>query len=120
MIKGQRDFFEDISTALEDWTRAAAESITNPNADLQWTESAEPYRSMQQAISSSGLDPSIIHQVFAECFRGFAVSMFTVIDGGTSSTEKGRLYLVDSNQTPLGEELHQDFVGYLLDTGKMK
>lgn len=46
--------------------------------------------------------------------------MLTVIDGGTSSAEKGRLYLVDSNQSPLGEELHQDFVGYLLDTGKMK
>lgn len=116
----KHDFFEDISTALEDWTRETVESITNPNADLQWTESPEPYRALQEAISSSGLDPSIAHQVFAECFRGFAVSILTIIDGGTSSAEKGRVHLVDSNQTSLGEELHQDFVGYLLDTGKMK
>ena len=116
----KRDFFEDLSTALDDWTRVAVESTTSPKADLKWTESPVPYQALQHAISSSGIDPSVLHQVFSECFRGFAVSMLTIVDGGTASAEKGRLHLVDSNQASLGEELHQDFVGYLLDSGKMK
>jgi hypothetical protein len=41
------------------------------------------------------------------------------LDGGTSLAEKGRLYVVDERGNRLGEGLHEDFVGYLLETGRL-
>jgi hypothetical protein len=115
-VATKADLFEDIAGALDSWTEAGVDATTNPAADLQWTEDAEPYRLLQAAIAASNLDPETVRRVFSECLRGFAVSILTVLDGGTALSEKGRLYVVDENGTRIGEGLHGEFVGHLLDT----
>jgi len=41
------------------------------------------------------------------------------MDGGTALAEKGRLYVVDEHGRRIGEGLHEDFVRYLMDTGRL-
>jgi hypothetical protein len=114
------DLFEDVAVAMESWTDAASDALTGPEADLNWAEEQEPYRRIQRALAQSDVHPDDVRTVLAECLRGFAVSMLTALDGGTALSEKGRIYLVDKDGGKLGEGLHDDFVGYLLDTGRLK
>ena len=60
-----------------------------------------------------------VSKVLSECLRGFGVSFLTALDGGTSLAEKGRLYVVDERGNRLGDGLHEDFVGYLMETGRL-
>lgn len=113
-----KDFLEDVAVALDTWARTATEATTDPKADLLWAESERPYRELQEVLR--GIDKGTVREVFAECLRGFAVSLLTVLDGGSSLAGKGRLYLVDERGQRLGEGLHNDFVGYLMDTGRLK
>jgi len=55
--------------------------------------------------------------MLSECLRGFSVTLLTALDGGTAPAEKGRIYVVDEEDTRLSEGLHDDFVGHLFDTG---
>lgn len=115
----KNDLFEDIAVALDSWMKAVVDATTNPTSGLQWTEDSDPYRMMQAAIRASNVDPESIRLIFSECFRGFAVSMLTILDGGSALAEKGRLYVVDEGGKKIGEGLHEDFVGYLIDTGRL-
>jgi len=114
------DLFEDIAVSMESWTSTASKALTDPHVTLEWVEEQEPYRKLQQALKNSNVESEDVAKIFSECFRGFAVSLLTALDGGTALSEKGRLYVVDEEDTPLGEGLHDDFVGYLLDTGRLR
>jgi hypothetical protein len=113
------DLFEDIAIALDSWTSTLADATTNSAADLRWTEDPEPYRLLQVVLTSSGADRDTIRRVFAEGLRGFAVSLLTILDGGTSLAEMGRLYVVDEDGQKIGEGLHEELVSHLLDTGRL-
>ncbi len=115
----QQDLFEDIAISMDVWARTAAQALTDKSADLQWAESEAPYRTLQIAIDRAGLDPDVITAVFQEVLRGFAVSFFTCLDGGTALAEKGRVYLTDETGRRLGEGLHAAFVGHLMDTHRL-
>lgn len=114
------DFFEDIAVSMEHWTKVASVALTNPHAELEWVEEQEPYRRIQQALENSGVAIEDVAKVFSECLRGFSVTLLTALDGGTALAEKGRLYVVDEEDTRLGEGLHDDFVGHLFDTGRLR
>lgn len=113
------DIFEDVAAAIESWSSAAAEATTVTGKNLQWVEDEAPYRAMLDAFQRANVDTAAVKKVFDECLRGLAVSIFTVMDGGSAAAEKGRVYLVDQNGKRLGEGLHEEFVGYLLDTGRL-
>lgn len=113
------DLFEDIATAMESWTAAASDALTNEDSDLTWVESSEPYQQIRQALVAGGVSSETVAKVLSECLRGFGASVFVALDGGTRLAETGRLYLVDDNGNRLGEGLHDDFVGYLLETGRL-
>ena len=113
------DFFEDIAVALDSWTATGTSAVTNAAENLQWTDDTEPYRLLQKAFEDSGVGPETVRKVFSECLRGFAVSILTGLDGGTALAEKGRIYVVDGNGEKLGEGLHNEFVGHLIDTGRL-
>jgi hypothetical protein len=112
------DFFEDIALAMETWVESATDALTNPAADLKWTDDQSQYKELPQHLASA--DRSVVRAALTECLRGFAVSMLTALDGGTALAEKGRLYLVDETGQRLGEGLHSEFVGYLMDTDRLK
>lgn len=115
----KNDFFEDIAIALEGWTNASVEATIGADTDLIWVDNRLPYQLISSALQKHQIEPDIIRQIFSECFRGFAVSFLTILDGGTALAEKGGIAVVDENGNPLGRGLHDDFVGYLIDSGRL-
>lgn len=114
------DLFEDIAVSMDSWVVAASEALIKPEPDLVWVEEPELYQRLQRTLATAGVDANDLRKVFAECLRGFAVSILTSVDGGTALAEKGRVYLVDEDGDRLGEGLHDDFVSHLLDTGRLR
>ena len=113
------DLFEDLATAVESWTTVTSKALTDQEADLSWVEVEQPYREIRDALAASGVSEETVSKVLSECLRGLGVSFLTAMDGGTSLAGKGRLYVVDERGNRLGEGLHDDFVGYLMDTGRL-
>lgn len=118
-VPTQQDLFEDIATAMDLWVSTAVQALSDKSADLHWTETDAPYRTLQAAIGRADVDPGAISTVFQEVLRGFAVSFFTCLDGGTALAEKGRIYVTDETGRRLGEGLHLAFVGHLMDTNRL-
>ena len=114
------DLFEDIASSMDFWVDAASEALTNADSDLTWVEEQEPYQKLRGLLIDAEVNPEDIEKILKECLRGFAVSILTAIDGGTALAEKGRVHLVDSDGVGLGEGLHEEFVGYLLDSGRIQ
>jgi hypothetical protein len=73
---------------------------------------------MQAALST--IPRRDIELVLSEWFRGLIVSLLTIIDGGTALAERTRIKSVDANGRHLGEGLHELFVGYPMDTGRLE
>jgi hypothetical protein len=111
--------FEDLAAAMEPWIAATSKALTDREADLAWVETDEPYRDIRNALADASVSEKTVAKVLSECFLGFAVSFLTTLDGGTSLAEKGRLYVVDEGGNRLDEGLHEDFVGYFIDTGRL-
>jgi hypothetical protein len=116
----KEDIFDDMALALESWTRTATKAVTDPGASLDWTDNEESFLKIKSALSMCGVDARTVERVFGECFRGLAVSFLTMLDGGTASASKGRVYLVDARGNRLGEGLHDGFVSYLIKTRRMR
>ena len=114
------DLFEDIAVSMESWIKATSEALENPDAELIWVDEKEPYERIQRAIANAGISDSDLKCVISECLRGFAVSILTMIDGGTELSEKGQVYLVDSDGNSFGDGLHDAFIMYLINTGRLK
>lgn len=114
------DVFEDIAVSLDYWADAASDALTKLDADLTWVEDPGPYQRIREALSNAGVGGDAVRMVFAECIRGFAVSILSTIDGGTVLAEKGRISLVNEDGESLGEGLHDDFVGHLFDTDRLQ
>lgn len=114
------DLFEDIAESMDSWVVAATEALTIPGNDLVWVEDQEPYQRLQHVLANATGSGDDLKKVFAECLRGFAVSVLTTIDGGSASGEKGRVHLVDEDGSSLGEGLHEYFVDHLFDTGRLQ
>ncbi|WP_431128879.1 hypothetical protein [Variovorax paradoxus] len=114
------DFFEDIAVAMEHWAGVASFALTDSHAGLEWVEEQQPYRRIQLALENSGVTTEDLAKILSECLRGFSVSLLTALDGGTALAQKGRLYVVDEEDNRLGEGLHDDFVGHLFDTGRLR
>lgn len=114
------DFFQDLAAALDVWSQASAESLRSDEADLLWIENKDSRIRIREALEQVGVESSDVHAVLNECFRGLLVSVLSIIDGATEMAEKGRVHLVNENGKSLGEGLHQEFVNYLFDTGRLK
>lgn len=113
-------FFEDLANAMDSWVKESVDAVVNEKADLLWTDREDCFKRLQEIFSENDAEKTDVEQVFSECFRGLAVSFLTILDGGTALADTGRLYLVDEEGRSLGEGLHDDFVTYLLETGRLE
>lgn len=116
----KQDFFEDMATALDSWSSSSALALADPDADLTWTDQAGAFMRLRTALREAGVCETEIANVLSECLRGLAVSFFTILDGGTKLAEDGRIYIVDQDGNRLGEGLHDEFVSYLIESGRMR
>ena len=117
---GKADIFEDAALAVESCTKTVTNALTAADADLIWTNEEESFLKIRKALTAHGVEATAVRKILEECFRGLAVTFFTMLDGGTSSASKGRVYLVDEHGRRLGEGLHEEFASYLIETGRMK
>lgn len=120
LVVEKSDFFHDLAAALDAWSQASTDALTTNKAGLQWIEGKDSCSRMREALEKAGVESSAVYAVLDECFRGLLVSVLSIIDGATEMAEKGRVHLVNEDDESLGEGLHQEFVNYLFDTGRLK
>ena len=118
-ISSKQAMFEDIAEAVDSWSSASASALARIDADTTWIDDQDSLTSLRTALLEAEVLESDVEKIMSECLRGLAVSFLTIFDGGTKLAECGRIYVVDENGDRLGEGLHDDFVSYLLDSGRM-
>ena len=111
--------FEDLASALDSWADAVVQQLYGESTE-PWIEDAEAFRGIARAIAAARVDESAVRSAVGEVLRGLSVSFLSVLDGATRLSANGRLYVVDEKGKRLGEGLHERFVEFLLDTGRMK
>ena len=116
----KEDLFEDMATAVDSWTASALSALTKSDADLAWADSELSFIRLRGALLAGGVDESDLSQVFSECLRGLANSFLAILDGGTQLAEHGRVYVVDEAGNRIGEGLHDEFVSYLISSGRLE
>jgi hypothetical protein len=110
-------FFEDLARAMDYWVETVATTVEDPDASSPWMEDREPFERLHAALSGRADD---LRPVLAEGMRGLLNSVLSTIDGGTASAEVGRVGLTDAEGQALAEGLHELFVDYLFDTGRLE
>lgn len=118
-MESREDLFEDMASALESWLKVTLLALSDSGADLAWTDSEPSFHRVREGLVASEVDEADMSSVLSETLRGLAISFLTILDGGTKLTEKGRVYLVDEAGSRLGNGLHDDFVSYLIDSGRL-
>lgn len=116
----KEDFFEDLAAALDSWVASALSALTQPDGDLEWVDSKLSFARLREVLLANSIDETDLSPVFSECLRGFANSFLTILDGGTQLAEHGRVYVVDEDNNRLGEGLHEEFISYLIDSGRLR
>ena len=116
----QDDFFEDLAVAFDSWVASSSDALTNTDANLIWIDKPEYFEKVRSALNQSGITSDDVKQVISEIISGVLVSMLTTIDGGTYLAEKNLIKLVDEQGQSLGSDLHNDFMLYLMETGRLE
>lgn len=115
----KEQFLEDFAKQLDYWVKEAVKSSVDEETDLKWSERAQAFRAFQAAVTNGAITQKNLQEVFEEVLRGFAVSIFTVIDGGTEFADEERVSLVGESGDSYGE-LHDEFVMHLIKTGRLQ
>ena len=84
-----------------------------------WTDHPEAFERLRSKLRSSE-DVEAFSTAVRELVHVALHSALVAIDGGSSSAEVGRVHLVDAHGNSLGDGLHELFVTYLFDTGRME
>jgi hypothetical protein len=112
-----RAFFEDLARIEDGAISGAREALSGPEVPV-WVASEGAVATLRAALTSRDQVDAMATFV-RDMVRVALHSVLVAIDGGAASAEVGRLELVDERGKSLGEALHEDYVGYLMDTGRM-
>lgn len=110
-------FFEDLAKSEERAERAALEVVASPEIPI-WVENHQAAEVLRGALSApEHLEAlaTLVREVVHSALHSALVS----IDGGSESAEVGQLDLVDAQGARLGDALHERYVDYLFETGRM-
>lgn len=102
---------------MDYWVDTVARTVEDPDASSPWMEDREPFALLHAALEGNVAD---LRPVLAEGMRGLINGVLTTIDGGTASAEVGRVELTDVDGHVLAEGLHERFVDYLFDSGRLQ
>lgn len=119
MMKMDELFFEDVAVAVETFVGSARELLTTESAAPIWIDNEDAYNRVRSALVSGGVRTADLEAVFEEILRGLSHSFFAILDGASHLAETGRVYLVDERGNHLGEGLHERYVSYLFDSGRL-
>ena len=113
----RRALFEDLAQ-VEDSAMASAREALSGSDVPDWVESEGAVRTLRAALTSRGQIDAMATFV-KEMVHQAVHSVLVAIDGGSASAEVGRVQLVSETGVPLGDALHEMYVDYLLETGRM-
>ena len=117
----KEEYFKDMAGILDIWTETSVNALTSENDDLMWTRNTKSFEKIRSILTENGIDKEDISNVLSECLSGISHSFLTILDGATSISNDGRkIFLVDKNGHMVGEGLHEEFMSYLLETGRLK
>jgi hypothetical protein len=117
MTELQRAFFEDLAQVEDAAMANAREALSGPEVPA-WVESEDAVATLRASLKSR--DQVDAMATFVRDMVHEAVhSVLVAIDGGSASAEVGRVHLADERGASLGDALHEYYVDYLLDTGRM-
>lgn len=115
----KNEILEEFAKQLDYWVSAAVKSSSDADTDLSWSEHEESFRVLQSLVADGSLSKDAVKSIMEEILRGFAVSILTVIDGGTSLASRVELQLKEKEGETFGE-LHDEFVMHLINTGRLE
>ena len=98
---------------------AAMESASSSEANLRWTDEPEAFIKLGEVLRDTNTLPHF-EQAISELLRGVLHSSLVVLDGGTKLAERTNLSIVDDMGHTLPKNLHEEFVSYLFETGRLK
>lgn len=114
-------FFEDLAAATDWWIASTCDLLVDPEADDTAVSNSESFRRIARALVREGVPRTDLEKALAESMRGLAMSFLTILDGGTKLAETGRVRLIDdTTKKAVGEGLHEQFIGYLMDSGRVR
>lgn len=116
----KKELFEVISVSYDSWLDTSVKCLLEKSSDLKWTDEPESFGAIRDALIRGGASREDLRMVVSEILRGQIVSLLTIMDGGSSLSEIENVELVDSEGVLISSDLHNEFVSYLLDTGRMK
>jgi len=110
-------FFEDLAMTVDSARAAVREAVSADDMPI-WVDDPRPVDFLRSVIhDSEGID-ALVEFVSGRVISALHSALVT-IDGGSASAEVGRIALVDDKGESLGEGLHELFIGYLFDTGRL-
>ena len=115
----KKELFEDLAGVYDSWMSVARDSVSDSEAQLKWVDEPEAFLKLREVLIES---KSILHfeQAISEIIQGVLHSTLVVSDGGTKLAEKTNLRIIDDDGQVLPRNLHEEFVSYLLETGRLK
>ena len=118
-MKTEQSLYEALANTYDHWLSTAVKSMENADSNLQWTDQPEAFQKLAEALRETENIPSF-EQVLSEIIRGVLHSTLVTLDGGTTLAEKTNLTITDDNGYELHKYLHEEFVSFLLETGRLK
>ncbi|GAA0808500.1 hypothetical protein [Spirilliplanes yamanashiensis] len=112
-----RAFFEDLASDRDGVANTVREAISSPNLPI-WVDDTEAVLTLRRCLTSPEQVDALARFV-REMVCTAQHSALVAIDGGSASAEVGRLQLTDDHGHPLDGALHELYIGYLFDTGRM-
>jgi len=110
-------FLEDLARHLDTWLAQGVLAMTDPSAELKWTDQPEAFRVIASHLSHPDC-PAALRTALLELLSGVAHSFLVTLDGGTALAQHTSLSLTDASGEPLQSGLHERFYDHLFATGR--
>jgi hypothetical protein len=115
----EKELFEELASIYDHWLSVANKSTSDQEANLSWTDTPEAFLKLGELLKAESSQQDF-EQVISELIQGVLNSTLVVFDGGTKLAEKTNLNIVDDSGQSLPKNLHEEFVSYLMETGRLK
>jgi hypothetical protein len=109
--------FEDLARAEDEARSGTLATLTDTEIPV-WVADREAVTVLRNALRSRK-QIDALRAFVDEMVHSALHSALVSIDGGSASAEVGRIRIVDESGNTLGEGLHELFIDYLFETGRM-
>jgi hypothetical protein len=117
MTELQRAFFEDLAVIEDQAKGSVREVLAGPEIPV-WVEAVDAVATLRAVLTTRDQVDAMAAFVQERVHTALHLAL-VAIDGASAGAAIGRVYLTDEHGRSLSDDLAQDYVEYLLDTGRM-